>query len=691
MSELFVRDRTFWAWDPEHEGHRAGFSLFKRVVTCHEKAPCRLAVSADNRYTLFLDGKVLGRGPARSSPEHCCYEEYTGELAPGRHIFAVEVLVWNDVWRESPAPWSEMHAGGGLMTAGFAGEERLEQPDNWLVRFDHGRRPLSWSETWDRPLLNPAPPMDLIDLRYYDARWTISADTAGFRTPFVIAPAEFAGEYITDQRVPWLLEKRRIRPMRETFLPLAEIMRSDCPEARLTDGVLKVGRIPCGKSKILLDIGKYSTFMVHFSGRGGAGKCRIAYAESFFDAAGRRFKTPAGTVGRQGMGDQLILPENGNTWEYNSFWYRTGQFIELEFDLAGELSDVSLRIDFITYDFGGKRAFRASGADDPLAEKIYETAWNTLLCCTHETFEDCPYYEQLQYAGDSRIHALASYAMTGDDSMGRQFLRAIRNSLTAEGLTWSRYPSTQRQIIPNYSLIWILSVEDHFRLYGDKAFLRELFPAVETVLAAFGRGRDGSGLILPPGGWLFTDWTKDWPTGCAGRRSGLPETVMNLFYAEACRAAEEFARALGLDGSRWNEQRRMTLDAVNARCFDETSNRYSDVPGKKWFSLHANVMALLAGAVEEEKRRTFLAEILADGTLTQPTLYFEFYVLSAVRRYGTKAMFDARLAPWEKLVTEGFTTFPERPAQPFRSECHAWSIAPVWFMCGEKKFEGCCS
>ena len=691
MPELFAEDGTFWAWNPEHEGHHAGWSLFKRIVTCHEKVSYHLAISADNRYTLFLDGKVLGRGPARSSPEHYCYEEYTGELAPGRHIFAVEVLVWNGVWRESPAPWSEMHAGGGLMTAGFAGQERLEQPDNWFVRSDRGRRPLAWSETWDRPLLNPAPPMDLIDLRYYDARWTISADTAGFRTPFVIAPAEFAGEYITDQRVPWLLEKRRIKSMRETFLPFAGILKSDAPGARLADGVLKVGKIPRGKSTILLDIGKYATFMVHFSGRGGTGRCRIAYAESFLDAEGRRFKTPAGTVGRQGMGDQLILPENDDVWEYDSFWYRTGQFVELEFELEEETSCVSLRLDFITYAFGAQREFRPAPGDSRPAGKIYETAWNTLLCCTHETFEDCPYYEQLQYAGDSRIHALASYAMTGDDSMGRQFLRAIRNSLTPEGLTLSRYPSTQRQIIPNYSLIWILSIEDHFRLYGDKEFLRELLPAAETVLAAFGRGKDDGGLILPPAGWLFTDWTTDWPAGCAGRKSGLPETIMNLFYAEACRAAGEFDRALGRDGSRWHEQRRMILDAVNARCFDRYSGRYGDVPGKKWFSLHANIMALLAGAVDEKKARAFLAEILADTALTQPTLYFEFYVLSAVRRYGTKAMFDARLAPWEKLVTEGFTTFPERPAQPFRSECHAWSIAPVWFMCGEKKFEGSCS
>lgn len=684
MSQLFIKGKTFWAWNPEHEGHHAGISLFKRIVECDSEEPFHLAISADNRYTLFLDGKVLGRGPARSSLEHYCYEEYSGKLPAGRHIFAVEVLVWNDVWRESNAAWGEMHAGGGLMTAGYAGNERLEQPENWFVKFDRGRRPLSWRETWDSSLLNPAPPMDLTDFRNFDSFWTVDPDTTGFVQPFIISHAEFSDGYIFDQKTPWLLEKRRIKMMSETFLPIEEIMQSDISSC-LDNGILKMEHVPAGKSKILLNIGKYSTFMVHFSGRGGFGKCRIAYAESFYDEAGHRFKTPAGKVGRRWMGDQIIFPATEKNWVYNSFWYRAGQFIELEFDLEKALENVEFKIDFITYPFAGKKTF--SAPDDPMAEKIYEIAWNTLLCCTHETFEDCPYYEQLQYAGDSRMHALASYAMTGDDSMGRQLLRALKNSLTPGGLTCSRYPSSQRQVIPNYSLIWILSIEDHFKLYHDIEFLRELYPAVETVLGVFERNKDKDGLTTRLEGWHFTDWTKDWYLGCSDRQSGLPETIMNLFYALACRAAVSFCRALDIDGTRWLKQQQITVDAVNRNCFNRTFNRYSDVPGKEWFSLHVNIMALLAGAVSEEKKRDFLAEILADEKLTQPTLYFEFYILSAIKRYGTDGMFEQRLEPWKKLIKEGYTTFPERPFQPFRSECHAWSIAPVWFMCGEKKAE----
>ena len=53
---------------------------------------------------------------------------------------------------------------------------------------------------------------------------------------------------------------------------------------------------------------------------------------------------------------------------------------------------------------------------------------------------DTPYWEQLQYIGDTRIQALISYAVAGDDRLARQALEAFHNSLMPDGLTQSRYP-----------------------------------------------------------------------------------------------------------------------------------------------------------------------------------------------------------------------------------------------------------
>ena len=35
--------------------------------------------------------------------------------------------------------------------------------------------------------------------------------------------------------------------------------------------------------------------------------------------------------------------------------------------------------------------------------------------CAHETYMDCPYYEQMMYVGDTRLEVLTTYAISRDD------------------------------------------------------------------------------------------------------------------------------------------------------------------------------------------------------------------------------------------------------------------------------------
>ena len=55
------------------------------------------------------------------------------------------------------------------------------------------------------------------------------------------------------------------------------------------------------------------------------------------------------------------------------------------------------------------------------------TAWLTIRNSSEEDYFD-PYYEQLQYIGDTRIEALISIYVSGDDRLMRKAIRQFDDS-----------------------------------------------------------------------------------------------------------------------------------------------------------------------------------------------------------------------------------------------------------------------
>ena len=110
---------------------------------------------------------------------------------------------------------------------------------------------------------------------------------------------------------------------------------------------------------------------------------------------------------------------------------------------------------------------------------------------------DTPYYEQLQYIGDTRIQALISYTVADDDRLGRAGHQAFDDSRIPEGITRSRYPSSLPQNIPTFSLLWIGMVHDCWMYRPDPQIVRDSLPGTRDVLTWFAKYETPSGLLEP--------------------------------------------------------------------------------------------------------------------------------------------------------------------------------------------------
>jgi hypothetical protein len=301
---------------------------------------------------------------------------------------------------------------------------------------------------------------------------------------------------------------------------------------------------------------------------------------------------------------------------------------------------------------------------------------------------DTPYWERLQYIGDTRIQALISYAVAGDDRLARQAIEAFNNSRVPDGLTQSRYPSSLVQMIPTFSLLWVDMVHDFWLYRDDPQFVRAQLPGTRAVLSWYLDRQRPDGLMGRLPWWPFVDWGKDFEFGMPPQNADGGSAVVTLQFIEALRNAADLEASLGdhLTANKYQEAATRAANAVWKLCRDDEYGLIADDPSHQHFSQHANILAVWLDVIPKEQQKEVLQKILSTTDpgfaltrklpeMTAATYYFRFYLARALEHAGMGDQYLQLLGPWRQMISLGLTTWAESP-EPTRSDSHAWSAHP---------------
>ena len=310
--------------------------------------------------------------------------------------------------------------------------------------------------------------------------------------------------------------------------------------------------------------------------------------------------------------------------------------------------------------------------------KLRQISLNTALACSHETFFDCPAWEQAQFPGDARIQARHHYLLANDDRLVRKAIRDLAAFRMPDGLLLSHAPSSFRQVIATYSLQWIGLLHD-FRVYrGDADFLRPHLTCARGILEWFLARRRGDGFPARIHEPLFLDWAKGFEAGCAPQEETGGSIPLAAMLAEACKqmAGLEAFAGRSCMVSEWEAEAASLLQAIDGISVG-ANELFPDTPERRSFSVHTQVQAILAGVCSPEEGRFRLRKALADTSVTQPgTLYYRSYLAEAFRRCGDGEGIWELLPRWFNLLDNtGLTTWPESDHKT-RSDCHGWGVMP---------------
>jgi alpha-L-rhamnosidase len=208
-----------------------------------------------------------------------------------------------------------------------------------------------------------------------------------------------------------------------------------------------------------------------------------------------------------------------------------------------------------------------------------------------------------------------------------------------------------------------------------------MLPGVRAVLQFFARHQRPNGSLGPMPWWNYVDWTMEWQGGVPPHGADGSSAPLDLQLLLAYDWAADLEQALGSTSlaAEYRSAAGRLRDTARSLYWDEARHLFADTPARGQYSQHSNVLAVLAGVTGGREARDLVVRILGDGKLTQCSYYFRHYLHSAVNLVGEGDRYVGLLGEWESMLSRGLTTFAERyerPGDPSRSDCHAWSSSP---------------
>jgi alpha-L-rhamnosidase len=625
-------------------------------------------VTADNRYKLYVNGEMLVFGPQRGDILHWHYEtvDISEKLRIGQN--EVVAVVWNFGWL---APMAQISARTGFLFSVLGDSlPHLNTPGDWEV---------ARLEGWDFAMMHPGieqfyidiGPGEVIDGRIHPDALTLAAGELKWKKPNGVAGAKDRGD---GDSTPWNLVPRSTPLMQYRMRPTAPMVRrgfhGDAGGGTDRKPLDQDRKLAKGE-KLLLDFEELLCAYPRLRITGPAGtEIRLTYSEGTWPATTespwsddhRRDRSVVKDRMIRGYQDKLLL--GNGTCTFEPLWWRTFRYLMIE------AVDGDCTVNGITAVETGYPLFADSKfeCDDRSVPKIWEVAVRTAQRCAGETYFDCPYYEQLQYVGDTRIQALVGYYLGNDRQLQRNAVETLGWSRMSNGLTRSRYPDRQPQVIPPFSLWWVLMRQDQ-RMYdrvweGDPDDHDPIDSEGLDVTNAYNRL---SSEPVDRTFWCFADWVKAWRGGTPPGGARATVNMLTFFLAH-------LATEISLDDPKTRDARRAkALADFILPQFTLLEGLVKHKQDPDWApSEHSEALYRLAQHRLGLPMNPWPAEALEKAKAAHCTYYFSYYKHLAMK----PADYLTELQPWRDMLEENLTTFAENPP-PVRSDCHAWSAHPI--------------
>ena len=702
-------------------------SLFRTTFVVSEipsQSPARL--TADSRYILWVNGREVGRGPARSQPSRQRYDGYdiAPHLVAGTNVVAVLVTYYGEptsFWQPAPAG---ANTDAALVFEARIGEDVVVSDAQWRVH-----RSTAWSLATHVSGMEGVP-VEICDARKIPRGWHEAGfDDSAWAHAAVLSTTHIGG--LAESRPPTYpfgrLRPRGMSPLGGERVPPARVLDcssrpapewvTDHPVDRVTKVLLQeAGGTGTAELPATFDVGpgRVQHLAVDF-GRVVAGFVELdvqappgTVVELYYRE--RAFRPELAAVASEpATGARYITAGDGDGFagvELNGL-----RLIHLvvHAEEAATVTVSRLQVREHLYPRVGGAYFRC---EDPALEALYRAGIRTVQLNSLDAYTDCPTREQRAWVGDAVVHQQVDLATNEDWGLARNYLE-VTDSPRPDGIlpmvVVGDVEAGGGLTIPDWSLSWVHGVYIQYRHDGDLDAVRAHLPTIERVLRWFGRHVDDRGTIADVPEWNLVDWSSIFLTGRSSILTalwarGLAEFA-ELSDAAGNAGAAAWARALydaAAEGFEdfWDAKRGLYVDHIvdgeRGPAASQAANATAIVsalaPRERWSPIVRAITdaeRLVArswignettGGYDEQKMLEQAQGIQRidwdperEIVLAEP--FFSYAVHDAIAQAGHAELLVDLVRRWEEFLVDGYNTFGE--CWGWGTPVHGWSSTPT--------------
>ena len=435
----------------------------------------------------------------------------------------------------------------------------------------------------------------------------------------------------------------------------------------------------------LIDFGKETFGFIRLQGLKGNGTVHIYYGESPEEALDTKY---CETLDKLKIEGTTIIDEARDVTSKLTDTYTIGnskafRYVYITKDSGIELKDVSM-----LYEYKPEVRKGSFRCNDEEVNKMWEVGAYTMQLTTREFFIDGIKRDRWVWSGDAIQSYLMNYYLFFDTETVKSNIWLLRGKDPVTSHT---------NTIMDYTFYWFLSIYDYYQFTGDKHFIEQVYPRMQTMMDYVLSRSNKNGMVEGlTGDWVFVDWA-----------DGYMDKHGELSYEQIlfCKSLETMSLCAKLvnndtDKTKYDGLSTALRSKLEPAFWNETKKAlvHNRIDGnqKEAVTRYANMFAIFFNYLSPEKQQIIKKSVLMNDSIMKITTpYMRFYELEALCALGEqKTVMKEMKDYWGGMLREGATTFWEKYnptdkgtqhlamyGRPYgKSLCHAWGASPIYLL-----------